>query len=570
MQTYQTKRKAPDRAVPPVQEAAPSKSEMLHLSGAGAPQPMSPALREKFEPGFSADFSNIRISRGHIPEELGVQAVAQGTDILLDQSAGMDVLGHELAHVVQQAQGRVEGGFPVVENAALEHEADVMGARAASGLSAQMGSENGFGGEAMSIAPMSAASAPAQCKSREEKKAEKKQKRMDAHAARMKEVLQSKPGTRSGAFDKGALDSALVDVGTNGMAFVADKKAGGESLGNQFSYFRTEGVTDPTTGRKEADERTKFFEQLRNAGRDMNTQYMAALTEDHQAVPWIQEATYKHLRSAADDNGNQTAQQNLQSYDQQTASDLALYLSMMEGNADMMSAMRSTVDKVYNPMIASGLVTGKEEASSRALNDIFLRSLGPDSLVVGGLKWGEDPNGKYSPQVRAEQKAKLRVQAMMSNQSSALASITDPTEEEEKHDGSAAVRQVMRDFFIRNGFMDDPATAPATPAQPTAPAPQAAPPQPVAPPQPTVQAQPTAPAQQAVVPPAQLPTAAIPLQTAQHTPPPLPARPRVMPHPNLQNFRRPGSPPPPPAPVARRPVVPNAKLLWDQFNRQRG
>ena len=107
MQTYQTKRKAPDRAVPPVQEAAPSKSEMLHLSGAGAPQPMSPALREKFEPGFSADFSNIRISRGHIPEELGVQAVAQGTDILLDQSAGMDVLGHELAHVVQQAQGRV-------------------------------------------------------------------------------------------------------------------------------------------------------------------------------------------------------------------------------------------------------------------------------------------------------------------------------------------------------------------------------------------------------------------------------------------------------------------------------
>ena len=128
MQTYQNRRRAPDRtAPPPAQETAPSRSELLHLSGAGAPQPMSPQLREKFEPGFSADFTNIRISRGHIPEELGVQAVAQGTDILLDESAGMDVLGHELAHVVQQAQGRVEGGFPVVENAALEHEADVMG-----------------------------------------------------------------------------------------------------------------------------------------------------------------------------------------------------------------------------------------------------------------------------------------------------------------------------------------------------------------------------------------------------------------------------------------------------------
>ena len=172
MQTYQTRRKAPERAIPPVQEAAPSKSEMLHLSGAGAPQPMSPALREKFEPGFNADFSNIRISRGHIPEGMGVQAVAQGTDILLDQSAGMDVLGHELAHVVQQAQGRVDGGYPVVENAALEHEADVMGQRVASGLTAQAGPQNGFGGEMMSIAPMSSSSAPAQCKSKLEKQTE--------------------------------------------------------------------------------------------------------------------------------------------------------------------------------------------------------------------------------------------------------------------------------------------------------------------------------------------------------------------------------------------------------------
>lgn len=174
MQTYQNKRKAPERASSPAQKTAPTRSEMLHLAGASAPQPMSPQLREKFEPGFCADFTNIRISRGHIPEEMGVQAVAQGTDILLDESAGMDVLGHELAHVVQQAQGRVEGGFPVVENASLEQEADVTGARVASGLTAQAGPQNGLGGEPMAIAPMSEASAPAQCKSRQEKKKAKK------------------------------------------------------------------------------------------------------------------------------------------------------------------------------------------------------------------------------------------------------------------------------------------------------------------------------------------------------------------------------------------------------------
>ena len=181
MQTYISKRKTQDQATASTPESAPSRSEMLHLSGAGAPQPMSPQLREKFEPGFQADFTNIRISRGHIPEELGVQAVAQGTDILLDADAGMDVLGHELAHVVQQAQGRVEGGFPVVENASLEHEADVMGARAASGLTAQAGPQNGFGGESMEISPMSGASAPAQCKSRQEKKAERAQRAANKH-----------------------------------------------------------------------------------------------------------------------------------------------------------------------------------------------------------------------------------------------------------------------------------------------------------------------------------------------------------------------------------------------------
>lgn len=189
MQTYQTRRKTPGRGAVPGKGQDISKSEMLHLSGAGAPQPMSPALREKFEPGFQADFSNIRISRGHIPEEMGVQAVAQGTDILLDQSAGMDVLGHELAHVVQQAQGRVDGGYPVVENAALEHEADVMGARVASGLTAQAGTQNGFGGEMMSIAPMSSASAPAQCKSKEEKAAEKAAKAQRAEEASEMEML---------------------------------------------------------------------------------------------------------------------------------------------------------------------------------------------------------------------------------------------------------------------------------------------------------------------------------------------------------------------------------------------
>ena len=208
MQTYATKKKS--AAVPRAGEKSAenvSKSEMLHLSGAGAPQPMSAALREKFEPGFGADFSNIRISRGHIPEEMGIQAVAKGTDILVDSRAGMDVLGHELAHVVQQAQGRVaSGGFPVVENAGLEHEADVMGARVASGLSAMAGGMSGFGGEAMQIAPMSDASAPAQCKSLKEKRQAKSDIRKANTVQSVNDIVNQDVSNKSNAFDRHLAD----------------------------------------------------------------------------------------------------------------------------------------------------------------------------------------------------------------------------------------------------------------------------------------------------------------------------------------------------------------------------
>ncbi|MGI6119308.1 MAG: DUF4157 domain-containing protein [Desulfosporosinus sp.] len=127
--------------------------------------PMSKALREKFEPAFNADFSNIRISRGKIPSEFGVEAFTRGTNIHLDSSAGDDVLGHELAHVVQQASARVaSGGFPVVKNLSLEHEADVMGERVAAGGQVRSGDI---------ITPMSSASAPIQAKSKREKEQEK-------------------------------------------------------------------------------------------------------------------------------------------------------------------------------------------------------------------------------------------------------------------------------------------------------------------------------------------------------------------------------------------------------------
>jgi len=69
------------------------------------------------------------------PAQLNALAYAQGTDIHIAPGQEQH-LPHEAWHVVQQAQGRVQptmqmkDGVPVNDDAGLEHEADVMGAKA--------------------------------------------------------------------------------------------------------------------------------------------------------------------------------------------------------------------------------------------------------------------------------------------------------------------------------------------------------------------------------------------------------------------------------------------------------
>lgn len=101
------------------------------------------AVKQRMEDSFGTDFSDVHVhpDSSKAPE-VGALAYTQGTDIHFapgqfkpETSAGQQLLGHELAHVVQQAEGRVQptteiGGMPVNDDPALEHEADVLGAKA--------------------------------------------------------------------------------------------------------------------------------------------------------------------------------------------------------------------------------------------------------------------------------------------------------------------------------------------------------------------------------------------------------------------------------------------------------
>lgn len=83
--------------------------------------------------GFAMDDVRVHYNSDK-PATVQALAYTQGTDIHVAPGQEQH-LPHEAWHVVQQMAGRVEpttevGGLPVNDNAALEHEADVMGARA--------------------------------------------------------------------------------------------------------------------------------------------------------------------------------------------------------------------------------------------------------------------------------------------------------------------------------------------------------------------------------------------------------------------------------------------------------
>lgn len=103
-------------------------------------------VKQRMENSFGTDFSSVRVHpESSKAPEVGALAYTQGTDIHFapgqfkpDTSSGQQLLGHELAHVVQQQEGRVQptteiAGMSVNDDASLEHEADLLGSKAANG-----------------------------------------------------------------------------------------------------------------------------------------------------------------------------------------------------------------------------------------------------------------------------------------------------------------------------------------------------------------------------------------------------------------------------------------------------
>jgi hypothetical protein len=110
-----------------------------HGSGQALPEP----LQKKMESFFNTSFADVRVHVGQEATSIGALAFTHGTDLYFapgqynpQTTHGQQLLGHELTHVLQQRAGRVRNplgsGIAVVQDPALEAEAERMGLRAAS------------------------------------------------------------------------------------------------------------------------------------------------------------------------------------------------------------------------------------------------------------------------------------------------------------------------------------------------------------------------------------------------------------------------------------------------------
>jgi len=130
-----------------VGHARPLPPGLIHPGGGGGGRPLPEAVRRNMESAFGSDFSDVRIHVGPQASAIGALAFTLGSDIHFapglynpESHHGQHLLGHELAHVVQQRAGRVRNpfgsGVAVVQDPALEAEADRLGQRAATHVAA--------------------------------------------------------------------------------------------------------------------------------------------------------------------------------------------------------------------------------------------------------------------------------------------------------------------------------------------------------------------------------------------------------------------------------------------------
>jgi hypothetical protein len=161
----QRQSEAASRVAVDLPQAVGNRSMLQMLRETSGSQALPDGLRLQMESALHTDFSSVRIhSNSSAALALGARAYTRGNELHFapgqyqpTTSEGRRIVGHELAHVVQQRQGRVQAtrevnGVGINDHAALEAEADRWGAMAERGQQAPV--QSYMGGNSTVSAPV--------------------------------------------------------------------------------------------------------------------------------------------------------------------------------------------------------------------------------------------------------------------------------------------------------------------------------------------------------------------------------------------------------------------------------
>jgi hypothetical protein len=136
-------------APPPFALSSSPVQKKEETAAAGGASKLPETVRGKMEGAMGMDFGDVRVhANSDKAVAAGALAYTQGSEIHFapgqynpTSTKGQELLGHELAHTKQQAEGRVKAndsvaGMPLNADKSLEKEADDMGAKVASGKAA--------------------------------------------------------------------------------------------------------------------------------------------------------------------------------------------------------------------------------------------------------------------------------------------------------------------------------------------------------------------------------------------------------------------------------------------------
>jgi hypothetical protein len=207
-------------------------------------------------------------------------------------------------------------------------------------------------------------------------------------------------------------------------------KSNAPTSGNRFAFMRSGKKGDGTN-------RSPYFKQLQAAGRDSSMNMHLAMSQSFQDLPSTESLSYKALQAQRPEV--------FDAYQSRAADMTQYYLAYLSQSPDAMDALRQSSAMyaglgAYSDANKKGLIGGQLEADQRAMNDLLLRSFGPDVQTARPtLGLSQEDEAKH----------KILGSAINFMQSKHLQSTMDPHAREGMSPHELRAAQAYEAFFAR-------------------------------------------------------------------------------------------------------------------------